>query len=147
MKEYSRPHLKPTGRLAKRQRFGMVMAASGLTPAALAVGESKTAQRHLGFLPILLIWRQQLLDTAALASRAGTAHGTSCTATLSGDILPHAPPPAPSAPPTTASNTTKQTTLNKPAILSGDKCLLVWIYSALPVSVKTEKLGALCLIH
>jgi hypothetical protein len=35
------------------QRLGMVMAVSILTPDALAVSESITAQRQLGFWPIL----------------------------------------------------------------------------------------------
>jgi len=43
------------------QRLGMVMATSGLIPAALAVPDSMTAHRHLGLCPMACTAEQQLL--------------------------------------------------------------------------------------
>lgn len=116
MKRYSRPHLYPTGRLAIRHRLGMVIATPGLTPMALAVPESRTAQRHFGFRPTFCTLRQQFLETAALASRAAAAHGASCTATLSGGSLPQTLAPVAPPGPVTASKIRRQRTL-KPDIL------------------------------
>jgi len=75
------------------QRFGMVTAISGFTPDILAVFESITAQRQLGFWPILFTWLQQLAETGAFASCAADAQGTSLKASLSGLDFPHSPAP------------------------------------------------------
>lgn len=87
------PHLKPTGRSAMLQRFGMVTAISGFTPDILAVFESITAQRQLGFWPILFTWLQQLAETGACASCAADAQGNSFKASLSALDFPHSPAP------------------------------------------------------
>lgn len=68
----------------------MVMATSGLMPELLAVSESKTAHRQLGFWPIFFTWTQQLSDTAAFSSCAATAQGASFIASLSGEDFPQA---------------------------------------------------------
>ncbi|GLT75868.1 hypothetical protein SLA2020_475620 [Shorea laevis] len=73
------------------QRLGIVMAISGLTPEALAVLESMTAQRQLGFCPILFTYAQQLAETAAFSSYAASKQGTSFIASSSGRVFPHCP--------------------------------------------------------
>jgi hypothetical protein len=110
----SRPHLYPTGRLGMLQRLGMVIAISGLTPELLAVSESMTAHRQLGFWPILFTWTQQLLETAAFSSSAAVAQGASFKASLSGVDFPHALAPSilsTPAMPTITSNPRRQTNL------------------------------------
>lgn len=76
------------------QRLGIVTATSGLTPELLAVLESMTAQRQLGFCPILLTWRQQLLETGAFTSWAADMQGASLKASLSGETFPHSLAPS-----------------------------------------------------
>ena len=90
----SPPHLKPTGRSAKLHLSGMVIAISGLTPENLAMLESTTAQRQLGFWIIFFTWRQQLLETAAFLSLAAVAQGINFKAWLSGEDFPQAPAPS-----------------------------------------------------
>lgn len=81
------------GRSAMLQRLGMVIEISGFAPEFLAVEESMTAQRHLGFLPICLIRSQQVADTLEDLSCAAIAQGASFMASLSGGFLPHSPAP------------------------------------------------------
>ncbi|KAF2594323.1 hypothetical protein F2Q70_00043838 [Brassica cretica] len=56
------------GRLAKLQRLGMVRAVSGCTPEALAVSESRTAQRHFRIL-------SESSDLSTATSRHGCRAG------------------------------------------------------------------------
>lgn len=87
----------------------MVMATSGLIPELFAVLESKTAQRQLGFWPMLFAWRQQVLETAAFTSTAASAQGASLKASLSGVDFPHG-----LVAPSTFSRTVVQTNRSKP---------------------------------
>lgn len=74
-------------------RLGMVTAISGLDPELLAVLESITAQRQLGFCPIFFTWAQQLLDTGAFWFCEAEMHGASLKASESGEAFPHSPAP------------------------------------------------------
>jgi len=75
------------------QRLGMVMATSGLIPAALAVPDSMTAHRQLGLCPMACTAEQQLLVGVDCGSSAAETHGASLSATLSAEALPHSPAP------------------------------------------------------
>lgn len=70
------------------------MATSALTPEFLAVSESRTAQRQLGFWPNLFTCWQQPLETGAFASCAALAQGASLMASSSGLDFPHALAPS-----------------------------------------------------
>ena len=69
--------------------MGMVMATSGLTPELFAVFESITAQRQLGFCSIFFTRSQQVPDGVALSLFAADKHGSSFTASESGEFFPH----------------------------------------------------------
>uniref|UniRef100_J3M5G0 Secreted protein n=1 Tax=Oryza brachyantha TaxID=4533 RepID=J3M5G0_ORYBR len=96
------------------QRLGMVMATSGLIPAALAVLDSMTAHRQLGLCPMVCTAEQQLLDGADCGSSAAETHGASRSATLSAEALPHSPAPSASAMPAAS---TKATSANTAALI------------------------------
>ncbi|CAN6328760.1 unnamed protein product [Urochloa humidicola] len=95
------------------QRFGMVMATSGLIPAALAVPDSMTAQRQLGLCPMVCTAEQQLLVGVDCGSSAAEMHGANRSATLSAEALPHSPV---AVAPSTA---TPATTRIRPSTTSG----------------------------
>lgn len=123
---YLRPHLKPTGRFSMLQRLGMVMAIWGLIPDALAVLESKTAQRQLGFWPIFFTSAQQLSETGAFSSCAAIAQGASIIASASGDDFPHSPAASrPAMLSTTTSSPSRQMNFTDTAILVSHKAQIL----------------------
>jgi hypothetical protein len=87
------------------QRFGMVIATSGLIPAILAVPDSMTAHRQLGLLPMVCTAEQQLPVGADSGSSAAEMHGAIRRAIRSADDFPHSP--AASAPPSSATQASR----------------------------------------
>lgn len=75
------------------QRLEMVMAISGLIPAILAVLESITGQRQLGFWHSFFTLRQQPLEGVAFSFIAAGPQGASLKASASGEDFLHSPAP------------------------------------------------------
>src|SRR5438105_1838106 len=94
------------------QRLGMVMATSGLIPAALAVPDSMTAQRQLGLCPIVCTAEQQLLVGVDCGSSAAEMQGAILRDILSAEVLPHSPAPSTASRATPASTRTRTSTMN-----------------------------------
>lgn len=131
---YIPPHFIPTGRSSRLQRLGIVMATSGLLPELLAVFDSITAQRQLGFCQSRFTCEQHLSLTGVCTSWAAMAQGYSLKASMSGLVfLPHSP--APSTLPTTRTASSPKRKGNRTDVVSICGCVRVKCLCQEPIAI------------